>query len=81
MADKIEVQNELKLKMQFADNDDRTLILEDPKANLTAAQINAAATTLKTSNVFLGDKGGAAFVRFNSAKTVSKKTIKLDLAQ
>ena len=80
MADKITTSNLLKIEMGFTDNDTRTLELENPKSNLNATQINAAAAILKTSNVFIGDKAGAAFNRFNSARTVERKITKLDLA-
>lgn len=79
MADKITIENELKLMAKFTDNDTRTIPVDDPKDGLTAAQIKAAESQIKTSNAILGDKGGADFYAFESARTITKKTTKLDL--
>lgn len=49
---------------EFADEDTRTISLDNPKMNITAADfasLNAAA-----ENVLIGDKNGAAFTRFKS---------------
>ena len=49
MADTIKSSNELKLEAGFYDNDTRTITLENPKSNLTKADIlavgNLAAST------------------------------------
>ena len=79
MADKVTSVKELKLVAKFADNDTRTLTVDNPKDSLTAAQINAVGTIAKNSNVILGDKGAADFIRFETAKVTEKETTQLDL--
>lgn len=58
----------LKLLAGFADEDDRIITLPNPKSNLTKADIDAVGT--KAANVLIGDKYGAAFTRFKSARIV-----------
>lgn len=79
MADKITVTKELKVVAKFVDGDTRTLTLDNPKDNLPAAQINAVGAIAKTSNILIGDKGGADFLEFDTAKVVAKEKIDLDL--
>lgn len=63
---------EVKLVAAFADEDDRTITVPDPKANITGQEI----TNLQTlaANVLIGDKYGATFTRFKEAKYVYKTT-------
>lgn len=77
MADKITFTKELKLLAGFADEDDRTITISDPKVGLTSNEIHAFATV--AAPVLIGDKYGAAFVRFKEAKYVNKTTCKIDL--
>lgn len=79
MADKVSQVRELKLEAGFYDGDTRTIAIDNPVANVTAAQIKAVGTTLKTTQALIGDKTGAAFVGINSAKVVRKKVTNLDL--
>lgn len=80
MADKVSSSKELKLELYFQDGDTRTIAVDNPKANLTAAQINALGTLIKNSKVLLGDKGGADPVKFNSpARIIEKDVVSLDL--
>lgn len=62
---KITQYSELKLLADFADEDDRTITITNPKENLTATQINAVGELAK--GVLIGDKYGAAFTRFKEA--------------
>lgn len=80
MADKITQSNELKLNAGFYDGDTRTLTIPNPPANLTKAQIKSVETTFKNTNAIIGDKDGAAFTGFLSAKKLAKKTTQLDLS-
>lgn len=79
MADTIKTASELKLEAYFQDNDTRVLTIDNPKANLTAAQINAVGATMKTTNAILGDKGGADVMGFRTAKKISTIRRELDL--
>lgn len=71
MADKITTTKKLNLVSEFVDNDDRTISLDNPKNDLTAAQIKAVEAQIKAKNLFIGDKAGADFLRFKSAKRVT----------
>lgn len=79
MADTVKSASTLKLESYYSDGDTRAIDVDNPKDNLTAAQINAVGTVGKNTQVLLGDKGGAAFVRFNSAHKISSTRTELDL--
>lgn len=80
MADKVTSSNELKLVFGFYDNDTRTVTLDNPRPDLTAADIKAVGTLAKNTNPIIGDKGGARVVGINSAKIVEKTRYQLDLS-
>ena len=79
MADRVTSSNELKLVAGFYDGDTRAMTIDDPKGDLTATQIKAVGTTLKNTAAIIGDKAGAAFTGFVSAKKSQKTTTQLDL--
>lgn len=79
MADKITNKSELKLVAGFYDNDTRTITLDNPRNNLTAGEIKTFGNAIRTNQAILGDKGGAAFVGFKSAKVSTKTITQLDL--
>ena len=79
MADTIKSASELKILSKYVDGDTRTLTLDDPKDNLTAEQINAVGSVVRANNFILGDKGGADFLEFDTARVVEKKITQLDL--
>ena len=79
MADTIKSSAELKLGSHFADNDTRTISLPNPKSTISATEINSIGAFCATNNIIIGDKGSAAFVRFDTAKVVEKEDRKLDL--
>jgi hypothetical protein len=79
MADTIKSASELKLEAYFQDNDTRIITVDNPKSDLTAAQIKAVGVTMKTTNAILGDKGGADVMGFRTAKTITTTRTDLDL--
>jgi hypothetical protein len=79
MSDKVTTSKELKINMTFVDGDSRTITVDNPKDSLTAAQINAVAAIAKTTQAVIGDKAGAAFHEFDTAKITEKETCVLDL--
>ncbi|MBQ7705056.1 MAG: DUF2922 family protein [Selenomonadaceae bacterium] len=79
MADKVTTNKTLKLVATFTDGDTRTLDLDNPKDGLTKEQIKAFETVAKNTQAIIGDKGGAEFHEFDTAKVVEKQTIQLDL--
>ena len=74
MADVSKVSSVLSLEMEFADGDTRTINLDNPKATVTAAGINSLGAYAAENGLVIGDKAGAAFTRFKSAKTINKST-------
>ena len=82
MADIVKTRSNLQLTAEFVDNDDRILTLDNP-ASLTTAQfadsINAIGEYIKDNNAIIGDKEGANFLRFKSAKKVTTTSTIYDL--
>ena len=79
MADKITEKKELSLVAKFVDNDDRTITVDNPKTNLTAADIKAFEATVRSTQAIIGDKGGSDFYEFKKAKVKKSKKTELDL--
>lgn len=75
MADTVKTYARLKLVAGFADEDDRTITLENPRNGITKADVDA----LPAEGVLIGDKYGAAFTRFKSASYVYGSTTDYDL--
>ena len=80
MADKVTSSNELKMVFSFYDNDTRTVSIENPRPDLTAADILEVGTLAKNTNPIIGDKGGARVIGISSAKVVEKTRTQLDLS-
>ena len=79
MADTVKSSNQLKLVAAFSDGDDRTIAVDDPKTGLTKDDINDELFISAAKNVLVGDKAGAPFVGWKSAKVVEQTTVNLDL--
>ena len=83
MADIVKTKSTLQIVAEFVDNDDRAITLDNP-ASLTTAQfadsINAVGDYVKANNVIIGDKDGATFLRFKSAKKVTTTSTIYDLS-
>lgn len=76
MADSTKITKQLKLLAGFADEDDRTITIDNPKLNLTWADIEAFEAA---SHVLIGDKFGAAFTRYKEAKYVDTTLTTIDV--
>lgn len=70
---------DLKIKMGFGSEDDRTISLPNPRANVTAQEITNAFTDVTVSKVIVGDKAGADYTGILSAYREDKTVRKLDL--
>lgn len=77
MADRTKHSNQLKLVVGFEDGDDRTISLENPKGDITAAQINALKPAVIAA--LQGDKAGATPTGWRDAKVVESTTVYLDI--
>ena len=72
MADTTKVTTSLKLLAGFADEDDRTITLINPRDDVALSEVTAIGNFIAANNLLLGDKYGAAFTRFKSAKKVKR---------
>lgn len=79
MADKFTTTEELKVEWSFKDGDTRTNSFLNPKYNLTAAQIKAAADKVIQGQIIIGDKASARVVGVNSANVVETTKTDVDL--
>jgi len=77
MADTVKYSRAIKLLAGFTDGDERTISLEDPRADITAADINALNSL--ASGVIIGDKFGAPFQTFKDAGIQESTTVYLDI--
>jgi len=77
MADITKTTTSLKLLAGFADADDRTISIDNPRDNITEADIRALESS--AAPVLIGDKYGAAFTRYKTARIVNSTTKYLDL--
>ena len=77
MADSTKTTKQLKLLAGFADEDDRTITIDNPKSNLTWADIE---TFQEVSSVLIGDKYGAAFTRYKDAKYVDTTLTEIEIS-
>lgn len=69
------------LNLKFYDGDTRTLPIDDPRADLTATEINTFVNVLKTTQPLIGDKAGASITGADKFTIVDKTTVKFDLAE
>ena len=77
MADITKEKQTLNLEAEFVDGDTRSITLDNPKASLTAEQIDALAPIMV--KCLKGDKNDATFLRWKTAKVVDKVTTEYDL--
>lgn len=76
MSDTTKTTKQLKLLAGFADEDDRTITIDDPKLNLTWDDIE---TFQAVSQVLIGDKFGAPFTRYKEAKYVDTTLTEIEV--
>lgn len=69
--------HQLKLVAAFADGDDRTIALDNPTAGLSAADIKGLDPN--ATLCLIGDKTGATFTGWKSAKVLEQTTRIVDV--
>ena len=79
MADIYKQSYILKIKLGFADGDTRTINLDNPRSDLTAAEIYEVSQFIKNNNLLLGDKYGADSAGILTADIVQSAKTTLDL--
>jgi len=77
MADVTRTERTVSVVAEFADGDDRTITLPNPRGDLTWADIEAL--NASASAVLVGDRAAANFYRMKEAFTRSVNTMYLDL--
>ena len=78
MADTTKTTYQLKLVAGFNDGDERTISIDNPKDNITPAQIKALDSL--AAGVLIGDKYGAPFTTFKDAGLYETTKVELDLS-
>ncbi len=78
MADIVKTTKQLNLVAGFEDGDDRTITVDNPKDDITAAKLNGTLKNNATMTL-IGDKAGAKFTGWNSALIVETTVTTLDL--
>ena len=64
----------------FADGDDRTILIDNPNTAINLGNaVHSLGSYAQANQVILGDKAGAAFTGFKTAKVVTKTKTILDL--
>lgn len=79
MADIHKESYVLKIKLGFADGDTRTINLDNPRNDVTAAEIHELSQFIKENNLLLGDKYGADSAGILTADKVQTAKTTLDL--
>ena len=80
MADTVKSSSELRLNAGFKDEDTRMIVIDNPRADLSLADVQAFESAIQNDQPIVGDKGGAQFEKFLSAKIVNKTKYILDLS-
>ena len=78
MANKITNSYRLAVVAGFADGDERTISIEDPREDVTASDINALNTV--AAEVLIGDKYGASFTVFKGAKKIQQRVTEYEIS-
>ena len=77
MANKTKTSQQLKLIAGFSDGDERTISYDNPKQNISAAEIIALNDL--ADGVIVGDKYGAPFTGFKEAGIATTTQVDLDI--
>lgn len=79
MADVTTTTRTLNIDLMFVDEDTRLIKLPNPKETLQASDITTLETLIRTNNLIVGDKTGAAFGKISTAKNVEVMRTDYDL--
>lgn len=80
MADKTTTTTTLSVVAGFEDGDERTLNFDNPNTAINLGNaVHSLGSYAATNQIILGDKAGAAFTEFKSAKLITKQKTVFDL--
>lgn len=77
--DTVTTRDVVNIDLYFVDGDNRTITLKNPADTITQEQVLELQTLIRTNNLLIGDKGGAAFGRINTVTKVTTTTTDFDL--
>lgn len=78
-ADTSTYTQELQIKANFGEDDNRTITVPEARTNVTTQEIKDLENFLAESKILVGDKDGAAFTDIESAVLQETTRVKLDL--
>lgn len=79
-ADTHTYTQELQIKANFGEDDNRTITLPNARTDVTQQEIKDLEEFVAESKILVGDKEGAAFTDFESAILQETTRVKLDLS-
>jgi len=79
MADVIKTSNELLIECLFNDGDTRTITLNRPRSDISAADIESLEDFIYTEKIIIGDREGSDFWKIKKAIKRETTTQYLDL--
>ena len=77
--DTVTTKSTLQNVLGFADGDTRTINIDDPKDNLTAADVRAWVQFAIDNQLLLSDKSGAALTGVESSKIIDGSHTKVSM--
>lgn len=80
MADTITTNNSLQLTLSYADGDTGSIIIDNPKASVAAADIDDLNDCIVANNILLGNSG-AACTGITQAKSIENEKTKIELSE
>ena len=79
MADIITSNQTLDMEFAFVDGDTRITKIKNPKADITAQDIQNLNQKIRANNLIIGDRYQSTFAQINYAKRVTKTTTTFDI--
>ncbi len=79
MADKIKTEVFLNIECGFEDGDTRTIVLENPRSDISVSEIKSLETFIKQENIIIGDRDSSNFRKIRKAVKRNTTTTYLDL--
>ena len=73
-------KNVLQMVASFADGDDRTFTVDNPKASISAAEINSLSAYMKEYQIIFGQNESDNFVKISSAKIINQTKTDYDIS-
>ena len=79
MADKIKTEVYLNIDCGFEDGDTRTIVLKNPRSDISVSEIKSLETFIKQENIIIGDRDSSNFRKIRKAVKRNTTTTYLDL--